>query len=71
MEKSNVKHLFMWKNSLTQVKGKLGHVAQVDVCCLPFSAVSVTVNLSTIVGPAGNQSCALLLHSLILSQKAI
>ena len=71
MEKSNVKHLFIWKNSLTQVKGKLGHVAQVDVCCLPLSAVSVTVNLSTMVGPAGSRSWSFLLQSLVLSQKAI
>ena len=70
MEESNVKHLFIWKNSLTQVKGKLGHVAQVHVCCLPF-AVSVTLNLSTIVGPAGSRSWAFLLQSLVLSQKAI
>ena len=67
-EESNVKHLFAWKNSLTQVKGKLGHVAQVDVCCLLFSAVSVTLNLSAIVGPVGSRSWAFLFQNLVLSQ---
>ena len=67
-EESNVKHLFAWKNSLTQVNGKLGHVAQVDVCCLLFSAVSVTLNLSTIVGPVGSRSWAFLLQKLVLCQ---